>query len=66
MIKFKEKYHDESRKFSSGPIQHEVLTITSEHKSSEDNFERKLQAKISPSDQSIKKLEEELINFKEE
>ena len=34
--------------------ENEVLTITSEPPSSEDNFERKLQAKISPSDQFFK------------
>ena len=47
------------RKFSSGPIKNEVLTITSEHPSSEYHFERKFQAKklplhsiLIPSDQS--------------
>ena len=44
MIEFKEKHHDELRKFSSGPIQNEVLTITSEPTYYEDHFERKFQA----------------------
>ena len=39
------------RKISSGPIYIDVLTITSEHPSSESNFEIKLQAKIYPSNQ---------------
>ena len=43
-----------------------MLTITSEHPSSSDHFERKSQDKISPSDQSFEKYEEELIEFKEE
>ena len=34
--------------------ENEVLTITYEPSSSEDNFQRKLQAKISPSDQFLK------------
>ena len=48
---------------SSGPIQNEVLNITSEHPSSADHFERKFQAKISTSNQSFEKLEEKLIEF---
>ena len=66
MIYFKEEHHDELIKFSSGPIQNEVLTINSEHPSSADHFERKYQAKIYPYDQSFEKQEEELIEFKEE
>ena len=50
--------------FSSEHIQNKVLTITSEHPSSEDHFERKFQAKIYPSDQSDEKQEEKLIQFK--
>ena len=46
LIKFKYIYHDKLRKSSSGTIQNEVLTITSEHPYSDDNFERKLQANI--------------------
>ena len=44
MIEFKEKYHDELRKFSSVTIQNEVLNITSEHPSTEyyANFEKQL------------------------
>ena len=43
-----------------------MLTINSEHTSSEDQFEKKYQTKIPPSDQSFEKQEEELIEFKEE
>ena len=50
--------------FSSEPIQNELLTLTFEHPSSEDHFERKFQAKISPSDQNYEKQEEELIYYK--
>ena len=32
--KVQRKYHDELRKFSSGPIQNELLTLTSETSSS--------------------------------
>ena len=53
MIEFKEKHHDELRKFSSGPIQNKVFTLTYEHPYSADHFESKLQANISPSDQSF-------------
>ena len=55
LIEFKGKHHDELRKFSSGPIQNEGLTITSEHPSSGDHFESKPQANISPYDQSFEK-----------
>ena len=47
LIDSKEEHHDELRKFSSGPIQNEVLTINFEHPSSEDHFERKFQDNIS-------------------
>ena len=40
---------------SSGPIYIDVPTITSEHPSSESNFEVKLQAKIYPCNQSSEK-----------
>ena len=43
-----------------------MLTITSEHPSYSDHFERKFQDKISPSDQSFEEHEEELMEFKEE
>ena len=65
MIEFKEEYHYKLRKFSSGPIQNEVLNISYEHPSSAYHFERKYQAKISPSDQSFENEEEELMEFKE-
>ena len=42
-------------------IQNEVLTLTSEHPYSADHFERKFQAKISPYEPSLEKLEEKLI-----
>ena len=61
MIEFKEEHHDDSRNFSSGPLQHEVINITSEHPYSEYHFERKPQDKISPYEKSIDKTEEELI-----
>ena len=64
MIEFKEEHHDELRKSSSGPIQNELLTLTSENPSYEDHSERKFQNNISPSDQSFEKQEEELIEFK--
>ena len=54
----------ESNMISSEHIQIEVLNITSEHPSSEDHFERKSQAKISPSDQIFEKQEEQLIYFR--
>ena len=65
-IYFKEEHHVELRNVSLGPIQYEVLTINSGHPSSEDNFERNFQDKISPSEQILEKPEEELIKFKEE
>ena len=48
----------------SEKIQDEVLTITSEHKPSEDKFEKKPQEKISPSNQRFEEPEEELTEFK--
>ena len=39
-VEFKGKHHDELRKFSSGTIQNEVLTIPSEHTYSEYHFDR--------------------------
>ena len=55
LTEFKEEHHDEFRKISSGIIQYEVLTTNSKHPSSADHFERKSQAKISPSEQSLEK-----------
>ena len=55
LIDLKEEHHDELRNFSSGPIQNEFLTLISEHPSSENHFERKLQANISPSEKSLEK-----------
>ena len=63
MIEFKEKHHDELRKFSSGTIQNEVLNLTSEHPYSADNFERKFQDKIYPSDKIFEQPENELTPF---
>ena len=54
------------RKFSSVLIQNEALNLTSEHPSSSDHFDRKFQATISPSDQSLENKEEALTYFKEE
>ena len=42
-----------------------MLTSTYEPTSSEDNFERKLQARIYPSNQFLEQPEEELIEFKQ-
>ena len=53
----------EPNKLSSEYIKNELITITSEHPSYEDNFERKLQSKLSPSNQIFKQPEEELIKF---
>ena len=47
----------ESNMFSSDHIENVVLTPTSETTSSEYHFETKLQAKLSPSDQSFEKQE---------
>ena len=41
-----------------------MLNITSEHLSSDDYFEKKLQANISPYDHFFEKQEEQLIDFK--
>ena len=43
--------------FPSDHIKNEVLTLTSEHTSSEDNYDKKFQVSISPSDQMFEKLE---------
>ena len=61
----REDLKEKSNMFSSEHIQNEVLTLTSKHTSSEDKFERKLQAKIYPYGQSFERKEEELIDFKE-
>ena len=50
--------------FLAEHIQNEVLTITSEHLSSEYESERKFRDNISPSDQNFEKQEEEFIDFK--
>ena len=63
---FKEEHHDNSRNVSSGPIQDEVLTITSEYPSSGDRFESKFQDKISLSNQIFEQPEEEFIDIKGE
>ena len=51
--------------FSSEHIGNEVFNITSEHRSSEDNLESKLQSNLSPSNQNFEQPEEELIDFME-
>ena len=51
-----------SNMFSSTHIENEVLTITYEHPYSDYHCERRFQANISPSDQSLEKQEEELID----
>ena len=56
----------EPHKFSLKHITNVVLTLTSEHSSSEDNFEGKLQAKIYSSNQKFEQKGEELMNFMEE
>ena len=48
------------RKFSSGPIQNEVLTINSEHPYSKYQFERKFQGNRYPYNQSFEQPEEVL------
>ena len=55
MIDFKGKYHDELGMFSSVPIQNEVLTITSEHISTESdgNFEKQLHTRKEDLNESI-------------
>ena len=60
---FKEEHYDGLRKFSSGPIQNEVLTITSEHPSYENRFEWKFKDNIFLSNQILEKPEEELIKL---
>ena len=49
--------------FSSEHIKNEVLTITSEHPFSEDNFERKLQVKLYLSNKMFEQPEEGLMDF---
>ena len=58
LIDIKEEHQDELRKFSSVPIQSEVITLTSEHPSSEDYSENNFEDKISPSEKSLDKPEE--------
>ena len=62
-IEFKEWHHDELRRFSSVIIQNGVINVTSDYPYSAYHFESKPQAKISPSEKSIKKPEEELTPF---
>ena len=61
LIESEEEHHEKMIIFSSILIQKEVLTLTSEHPSFENHFERKSQDNISPSDQIFEKQEEELI-----
>ena len=60
---FKRKQHIKSNILSSEHIQNEVLAIFYEHIYPEDKFERKFQAKISPSDQSFEKQDEWVIEL---
>ena len=53
---FKEEHHDKLKK-SPGPIQNDVLTVTSEHPSYKDDVESKLQDMTSPYNQSFKQTE---------
>ena len=56
----------EPNKFSSEHFTNEVLTFTSEHPSSEDNFESKFQTNLSPTNQIYEQPEEKLMNFMEQ
>ena len=49
------KQHMKSNMLSSENTENEVLTITYEPPSSEDNFERKFQEHFSPSDKSFER-----------
>ena len=51
----REKKKKETTKFSSEHIKNWVLNLTSKNQSYEDIFERKFQAKLSPSDKSLEK-----------
>ena len=51
---FKEEHHDKLKKFSSGPNQNDVLTVTSEHPSYKDDVESELQDMTSPYNQIFK------------
>ena len=48
----------EPNNFSSEHIKNEVLTLTSQHSSSKDRFETKLQAKFDKSDQIFEQQDE--------
>ena len=48
----------EPKTLSSEHIKKEVLTITSEHPSSEEKFDRKFQSKITPYNQKFEQPEE--------
>ena len=61
MIEFKGKNKYKQNMFSSENTKNEVLTITSEHESSENNFERKSQAKTSPSNQNFEQPKQEVL-----
>ena len=45
-------------------FKNEVITITSDNPYSEDNFERKLKAKLPPSNKLFSQPEEELLEFR--
>ena len=61
---FKGKQQMEPKKLSSYHTSDEVLTLTSEHLSSEDSFDRKFKAKFYPYNQIFEQPEEYLIEFK--
>ena len=52
------KHHDGLRKFSSGTIQNECITFTSEYPSYEDHFESKLRDRVSASNKCFEQPEE--------
>ena len=54
----------EPKRLSSYHTSDEVLTLTSEHLSSEDSFDRKFKAKFYPYNQIFEQPEEYLIEFK--
>ena len=57
LTEFNKKKQTESNMLSSENTKKEVINLTSEHPSSEDNFERNFQANSSPSDQGFEQQE---------
>ena len=56
LIDFKGNQQMEPKKLSSEHITDDVLNLTSKNPSSEDNFERKFQANLSPSNQNFEQV----------